>query len=178
MKIDLDLIEKMVAAGASGSVVLAYLRDLDAKAAPVRAKDKVRKRTERKRTNVDIPRTSADTDRQEATLTDTPRARLFREGSAVLMTMGRTERAARGMIAGWLKLTNDDDQLVTATILRAQGMAVADAAGWITASLKGKTNAATGKRSNSDVADDLIARATEKDRTLDLDPADYRDTGT
>lgn len=44
MKIDLDAIELMVAAGASGAVVLAYLRILDAKQAPKREVDRKRKK--------------------------------------------------------------------------------------------------------------------------------------
>lgn len=141
MKIDFDMLDKMVAAGATGAVVVAFLREIEARKAPKRVADKTRmagKRTAKRATARDKHATPSDIARHDATLSDTPRARLFREGTAALMTLGRTEQASRGLIAGWLKQTGDDEQLVTATILRAQSMAVADAAGWITASLKSK----------------------------------------
>ena len=149
MKIDFELLKKLAAAGAPAQAIILMLEDQYSRGEAKRKHDKEAKiiaraglsKTATQRDTVRQNRTVRDDKtRQDATIDDTPRARLFREGSAALMTMGRTERAARGLIAGWLKLTNDDDQLVTATILRAQGMAVADAAGWITASLKGKTN--------------------------------------
>ena len=43
MKIDFDALDLMVQAGATGPVILAYLRALDAKQAPKRAKDRRRK---------------------------------------------------------------------------------------------------------------------------------------
>jgi hypothetical protein len=96
---------------------------------------------------VDTDRTKAE---MEATLTDTPRARLFREGKSALLTLNVSESRAGGLIGQWLKLTNDDDQLVLATILRAQNMAVADAPSWILATLKGKMNERSGPiRANS-----------------------------
>ncbi|HET7156091.1 MAG TPA: hypothetical protein VFI87_12065, partial [Hyphomicrobiaceae bacterium] len=115
--------------------------------------------------------TTSDIERQAATLSDNPRARLFREGSAVLMNLGRTERAARAMIAQWLKETHDDEQLVTATILRAREMSVSDAVGWITATIKGKTNGGRRRnRSLADAADDLIDRAESIEREAGLGP--------
>lgn len=166
MKIDFDMLDKMVAAGASGAVVVAYLREQDARKAGKRAADKTRiagKRTAKRATRRDNLPTPSDNARQVATLSDTPRARLFREGTEALIVLGRAERAARGLIAGWLKLTHDDDQLVLATILRARDLAVADAAGWILATLKGGMNGKSPRRTKSlaDAADDLIARAEE-----------------
>lgn len=167
MKIDFDMLEKMVAAGATGGVIVAYLREQNARLEPRRAADRKRKASETKPNGVETVRKPPESERNEATLNDTARARLFREGTAALMTSGRTERASRGLIAGWLKQTNDDDQLVTATIMRAQELAVADAAGWITATLKGKVKGnGHGKRTVVDAADDLIERV----RGLDQPP--------
>ena len=102
-------------------------------------------------------------------MSDTARARLFREGTAALMTLGRTERAARGLIAGWLKSTHDDEQLVLATIMKAQSLAVADYAGWITSNLSKRTGNGAG---NSTMAafDKLIAgtEGSEEPRDHDL----------
>ena len=79
-----------------------------------------------------------DKERQKATLDDSPRARLFREGSEAMAALGRTGRGARAAIAAWLKATNDDAQLVLATILKARDLSVSDPAGWITATLNAK----------------------------------------
>ena len=147
MKIDFDMLEKIEAAGASARVVITMLRaQFDAeevKLAAKRPKEAARKQRTRvghKRTSADNSVTSADIDRQEATLSDTPRARLFREGKPALLTLKVADSRAGALIVGWLKMTHDDDQLVLATILRAQSLAVADAPGWILATLKGKTN--------------------------------------
>jgi DNA-directed RNA polymerase beta subunit len=108
--------------------------------------------------NADTKQRAAN-ERRQATVEDTPRARLFREGSAALLALGRTDRAARQLIGAWLKRTHDDDQLVLATILRARDLAVADAAGWVTATLKSKVKG-NGERNPTMAAfDDLIARA-------------------
>ena len=166
MKINLDRIAKMVEAGATGGVILAYLRDLDAAQQPRRAKDNQRKAAEYARRSAEKVRRTSEVSRAtvEATVEDTPRARLFREGTAAVMSMGRTERAARQLIAGWLKLTGDDAQLVTATILKAQELAVADAAGWILATLRGKANGAAKKQHPADLAFDLADQARELER--------------
>lgn len=163
MKINLDLIAKMVEAGASGGVILAYLREQEAAQAPRRAKENERKRAEYVRRNAEKVRRPAENVRQIATVEDTPRARLFREGTAALLSMGRTERAARQLIAGWLKLTHDDAQLVIATILKAQELAVADAAGWILATLRGKANGTAKRQSLSELAFDLGDQARERE---------------
>ena len=76
-----------------------------------------------------------------------------------MVTLGRTESTSRKLIAGWLKLTHDDDQLVLGTILRARDLAVADAAGWILATLTGKAKSnGSGTRTTTAACDDLIAR--------------------
>lgn len=144
MKIDFELLGKLVDAGASGAVVLAFLREKHDRKAPRRVADVKRKRAEKVRKDADQSGmgadSSANTVRDEASLTDTPRARLFREAKPALLTLGIANSRAGALIVGWLKLTNDDDQLVIATILRAQSMAVADAPSWILATLKGKLN--------------------------------------
>lgn len=180
MKIDFEKLERLAAAGATATVIIEVLRIDEAKRAPKRGKDAKRmgdKRQRQRATVGDVAATPSDNQRHEATLSDSPRARLFREGTAAIMALGRTERAARTLIAGWLKATHDDDQLVTATILRARDLAVADAAGWITATLKGSSNGGKRNRSLASAADDLIARAEEAERTIDLGTADYFDAG-
>src|SRR5581483_1496604 len=102
MKVDMDLLEKMVAAGASGAVVLAYLREQETKSVARRTADKERKREDRRRKAADRMRTRADTCGQ--TVDDTPRARLFREGKGALLTLGISERRGGALIAQWLKL--------------------------------------------------------------------------
>jgi hypothetical protein len=146
MKLDIEMLEKMVAAGASGEAVLAVIKHTyaqyeakRAKKRPIEANSKRRARSGRKRTQggqeEDTDRTSAE---NEATLTDTPRARLFREGKGALLTLNMSESRAGALIAKWLQLTKDDDQLVLETILRAQRSSVADAPSWILATLNGK----------------------------------------
>jgi hypothetical protein len=152
MKLDIEMLEKMVAAGASGEAVLAVIQHAHeqyeakrAKKRPVEANSKRKARGGHKRTRggheVDPGRTATEI---EATLTDTPRPRLFREGKGALLTLNISESRAGGLIAQWLKLTNDDDQLVLATILRAQSMVIVDAPSWILATLKGKLNERSG----------------------------------
>ena len=95
----------------------------------------------------------------------------------------------------WLKLTNDDDQLVLATILKAQSLGAAEAPGWILATLKGKINgngtgAGTHPASNQSGSTAIIAgvaaaserRARERNAAgqqrpppLDDDPAERDD---
>ena len=64
MKINLNIIAKMVEAGASGGVILAYLREQDALYAPRRAKDKQRKSAEYVRKRAEKVRKSADVSRE------------------------------------------------------------------------------------------------------------------
>lgn len=187
MKIDFELLHRMEAAGATAKVVIALLEEQYSRGEAKRKRDKEAKILARaglgkRATNSDTKRQNGtvmdDKGRQEATLSDTPRARLFREGTAAIMTLGRTERAARTLIAGWLKQSHDDDQLVLATVLRARDLAVADVAGWVTATLKGKTNGA-GKRGNSlaAAADDLIARAEGLESEEDVGSGDEPSSG-
>jgi hypothetical protein len=148
MKIDFDLLDKLEAAGATAKVIIAMLRTQhdveEAKKVTKRPKDAKRQRERRKATKSDKAVTPSDTERHEATLSDTPRARLFREARPALLTMNIAPSRAGALIVEWLKLTNDDDQLVLATILKAQSMAVVDAPGWILATLRGKTNERAG----------------------------------
>lgn len=149
MKIDFDMLEKLVDAGASAKVVVAMLKEQDQRFEAKRKRDKEAKIIARATSSTRA--TTSDNERQnrsveddkrrhKATLDDTPRARLYREGAGALIALGRTDRAARALISQWLKLTHDDDQLVLATILRARDLAVADVAGWVLGNLKGKTN--------------------------------------
>ena len=148
MKIDFELLEQMAAAGTPAQAIIVFLRNQhareEAKKVIKRPKDAKRQRERRKATKSDTMATPSDIERQAATLSDTPRARLFREGKPALLTMNISDSRAGALIVGWLKLTNDDDQLVLATILRAQALAVADAPSWILATLKGRTNERTG----------------------------------
>ncbi len=146
MKLDIEMLEKMVAAGASGEAVLAVIKHTyeqyeakRAKKRPIEADNKRKARSGHQRMRgghgADFGRTAV---KIEATLTDTPRARLFREGKGALLTLNISESRGGALIAQWLKLTNDDDQLVLATILKAQSLLVADAPSWILATLNGK----------------------------------------
>lgn len=180
MKIDFDMLKKLADAGATAHVVIAMLEEQHARGHAKRAKDKTAAANRRatKRDAKRQPATPSDSARQAATLDDTPRARLFREGTPALMTLGRTDRAARSLIGGWLKQTHDDDQLVLATILRARDLAVADAAGWITATLKGNANGKTARPNRpslADAANDLVARAEQFDGKGDVGQGDYID---
>lgn len=155
MKIDFDMLDNLEVAGATAKVIIAMLRtQFDAEEARKivkRPKDAKRKRERLTATKGGNVATASDQERLEATVSDTPRARLFREGKPALLTMKISDNRAGGLIVQWLKLTNDDDQLVLATILRAQALAVADAVSWILATLKGKTdgNGTGGNRANS-----------------------------
>lgn len=164
MKVDLKLIELMVANAAPAKLILEYLREQEVKSVARRTSDKARKREERVRKAAEKKRTDADASGQ--TVDDAPRARLFREGSGALLTLGIAERRGRGLIAQWLKLTSDDEQLVMATILKAQQIGAADAPGWILETLKGKTNGnRTGvKQHPAELAFDLADQTRELER--------------
>ncbi|HJP69769.1 MAG TPA: hypothetical protein VJ846_12790 [Sphingomicrobium sp.] len=146
MKVDFEMLERIVAQGASGEMILTMWKAYEAKRDVRRAVDRMRKGAEnggakrkraekRTKTNAD-----AAVDRDAATLADTPRARLFREAKPALLTLGISDSRAGGLVVQWLKLTNDDDQLVLATILKAQSDCVAEAPSWILATLRGKMN--------------------------------------
>jgi hypothetical protein len=134
----------MAEAGAPAKAIIEMLRiDFEreeAKRVVKRPKDAKRKRERLKATKGGNTATVSDQERLDATVSDTPRARLFREGKPALLTLKIADSRAGALIAQWLKLTNDDEQLVLATILKAQGLAVADAPSWILATLKGKTD--------------------------------------
>jgi len=151
MKIDIELLERIVAEGASGTAVLAIIKleceRHEAKRSKRRPVERSSKR--RKRGGPKVDTSGHQVERDAATLTDTPRARLFREGKGALLTLGISDNRAGGLIAQWLKLTNDDDQLVLATILKAQSLGAAEAPGWILATLKGKMNERSGNNSGT-----------------------------
>lgn len=144
MKIDFDMLEKLEAAGASAKVVITMLRTQfdaeEAKKIVKRPKDAKRKRERLKATKDGNMATESDPQRLEATVSDLPRARLFREGKPALLSLNIAPSRAGALIVEWLKLTHDDEQLVLATILKAQSLAVAEAPSWILTTLKGRTN--------------------------------------
>lgn len=154
MTIDMEMIEAIVAAGATGAVVLAFLKlsqHRTQRAQPAKtteAEHETKPKLPRvRRPKVDTAVVAANA---AQTVDDTPRARLFREGSTNLVALGVAERTARQLIGKWLKTTNDDCQLVTATINRALELQVSDATAWILASLKGKTRGqVNGRHRNS-----------------------------
>lgn len=140
------MLEQIVSEGASGSIILTMWKAHEAKRDMRRTADRERKDAEKsgkprkraeKRTKVHADPIA---DRDAATLADTPRARLFREAKPALLTLGLSDSRAGALVVQWLKLTNDDDQLVLATILKAQSDCVAEAPGWILATLRGKLN--------------------------------------
>lgn len=173
MKIDLEMLERLVATGANGAAVLAVIRleverheTKRAQRRPVEVKSK-----RKKRRGMKVDRGGNEVERDAATLDDTPRARLFREGKPALLTMNISDSRAGALIVQWLKLTNDDDQLVMATILRAQSLNVADAPSYILATLKGKTDAngtgphranSASSQSGSDAIMAGVAQAAER----------------
>ena len=176
MKIDFEILDTMEAAGAPAKAIIAYLRTQferdEAKKAKKRPKDKERKRVRRAATRGGQRATRGghveDSERHAATLSDTPRARLFREGAAALLTMNISEDRGNKLMGQWLKLTNNDDQLVTATILRARDLAVPNPIGWILATLRGKQN---GERGNSPIGqafDRLIAESESRECEADF----------
>ncbi len=145
MKIDFDMLNSLEAAGATAKVIITMLRRQfeaeEARKVVKRPKDAKRKRERLRATKGGNVATASDQARLEATVSDTPRARLFREAKPALLTLGVADSRAGALIVQWLKLTNDDDQLVLATIKKAQTLAVADAPGYILATLKGKISA-------------------------------------
>jgi hypothetical protein len=158
MKIDFELLDRLEAAGATAKVIIEMLKAqhqvVEAKRLTKRPKDAKRQRERRKATPSDKCVTPSDTERHEATLSDTPRARLFREGKPALLSLNIAPSRAGALIVEWLKITSDDEQLVLATILKAQSLAVAEAPGWILATLKGRT--ANGKAQDNPKAGSLI----------------------
>lgn len=176
MKIDFAALRALVASGISAGAIVDYLEDREQEYAPKRTKRTADRRRQRA-TSGDMKRqmaTSGDIGRQAATVSDTPRARLFRECVPALVALNLKESRARSLIAAWLKETRDDDQLVTATVLRAKSLNVADAPGWILAALQQSTGKRNGQRTSSvgNAFDDLIARAEGEPSQDGFEPAD------
>ncbi|MHB8272005.1 hypothetical protein [Bradyrhizobium sp.] len=124
MKIDFERLEKLAANGASATAIIEALKD-------------------------DYAREQMG---MEAAVDDSPRARLFRQAKPALIALGIAKSRAGALIIQWLKITHDDDQLILATILKAQSLAIMDAPSWILATLNGKISdgkTANGYRSNS-----------------------------
>jgi hypothetical protein len=167
MKIDFDMLNELEVAGASAKVIIAMLRKQfdveEVKRVVKRPKDAKRKRERLRATKGGNVATASDQERLEATVSNTPRARLFREGKPALLTLGIADSRAGALIVQWLKVANDDEQLVLAAILNAQKLAVADAASYVLATLRGKTKNGDGKRTIHDAAKDLTASFSELD---------------
>lgn len=185
MKIDFELLDEMAIAGCSANVIIAVLKKQYERDDKKRKRDKeaahLRRAGIRQRaTGDDNERQSGpcvdDKARQEATLSDTPRARLFREGPQALIALGISESRGRGLIAQWLKITHDDVQLVTASIMKAVELSVADAPGYILAILKGKSNGANKPKDVRDLAFDLAndARNQELEKGIGRPPSSFR----
>jgi hypothetical protein len=83
---------------------------------------------------------------------------LWTEGVGLLRQLGQAEKAARSNIGRWLK-ANDPAQIMAA-IKRAHAERAGDPVPWITMALGGRN----GKQSMRSTADDLIARAEERER--------------
>lgn len=163
MKIDFEMLERMEAAGAPAKAVIAMLKTQfereEAKKVVKRPKDAKRKRERLMATKGGNRATASDPERLEATMSDTPRARLFRECVPALLTLNISASRSRSLIASWLKLTNDDDQLVTAAVMRARDQQAVDAPGFILATLKKRTGNGQRPITVSNAFDDLIARS-------------------
>ena len=149
MKIDFDMLKIAAEGGVSAHGIIAMVKEQYDRGEKKRKRDKEGVILRRANLGPRQQATKGDTERhertmnddkgrREATLDDSPRARLFREGSDAMASLGRTGRGARAAIAAWLKATNDDAQLVLATILKARELSVSDPAGWITATLNAK----------------------------------------
>lgn len=161
MKIDFDMLDKLAAAGATAQVIIAFLREQDAKLAPKRETEKTRQRTkrsQRKPTNEQHPPTL------------TKEQQLFKRAKEVL---GKT---AGGLVSALIKANSFDLDAAAAVIETAAGKG--DPREYVVARLRGNTNGARANgKSQSAAADDLIERARAEEQTLDLGPADYQDTG-
>lgn len=103
-----------------------------------------------------------------------PLAMVWSEGVGLLRQLGVAEKAARSNVGLWLK--SQQPQVVLDRIREANRGRVGDPVPWITMSFGGKN----GKHRNGPLAaaaDDLIAQAQMRERTLDLGPEDYVATG-
>lgn len=140
MKIDFAMLEKLVAAGATASVIVEFLKAEYAKKSPKRARDRVGaagRRERRKATIGDTERheaTSGDFERQPA-IPETPRARCFRICKPFLIASGLTEKRAGGALAQWLKVTHEDTEAITKTCEEAQRLSPADPIAWVNSQL-------------------------------------------
>lgn len=143
MKIDFEALEKLEAAGATARIIINVLRQ-QSEAEKVKREAKGSKEPKKKPDLLSVPTSPV---RDEAAVVDSPRSRLFREGTEALIALNIKESRARALIGTWLKVTRDDEQLVTATILRALSLSVADAPGWILSSLQHATGAVNGQPS-------------------------------
>jgi hypothetical protein len=90
---------------------------------------------------------------------------LWTEGVALLRQLGVSEKAARGNVGRWLKAGHDPASIKT-LVVDVNHKGIGDPVPWITKALgNGKeTRNGHGPRSMAAAADDLIARAEERER--------------
>lgn len=91
------------------------------------------------------------------------RAKLFREGKAILATFGVSPKQQGSMIGKWLKDCRDDEAGLLAAIQFARDKSVAEPVAWITAYLK-QPSQKNGKPTTADRARQLAEQAAELER--------------
>lgn len=91
------------------------------------------------------------------------RARLFREGKAILATFGVPQKQQGSMIGKWLKDCRDDETGLLAAIQFARDKSVAEPVAWITAYLK-QSSRKNGKLSPAERALQLARQAEAIER--------------
>lgn len=163
MKIDMQLIRDLVAANAPASAVLAYLERVEKISAPRRQRKTAQRQAQRKRHASATIATHGDNVATSGDMVETPRAKLFREGKAALLTLNISKARAGGLITEWLSLTKENEVLILDTIKLAQKLAVSDAPSWILSQLRGK-NGPNRRQSVSELAFDLADEARELER--------------
>ena len=182
MKIDFEMLDGMVAAGASGAVIVDYLRRIDGRREKRRAADRVRKHGGKKRKASGngaetVRNPQVDASRRDVDETD-QRGRLF--GLAPrLVTLGLLPDKARTMLGQWAKITRDNVDAIAKAIDQAELKKPADAIGYIRACLQ-ERNTINGAGNDTMAAFD---RAIAREKTgpgngngplLDLTPTSSR----
>lgn len=153
MKIDFDQLDQLVAAGASGAVIVQFLRMMDQKREPKRQKEKAR--LQAKRSNKQQQQaTSSNNEQQTPTPSQIAEKELFRRGKEVL---GKT---CGGMVTNLVKSCRFD--LAEARRLVELAATKGDPRQFIVGCMKEKGNG-TGFSANGPSIDDLIARAEERE---------------
>lgn len=99
----------------------------------------------------------------EAPVNETPRAALYREGLAILVSLGLRESTARAVISKWLK-KRDNPQELLATLQWAYNRGVIEPIGYVTRIWTGGND----KRSFTDSIRSLAEQARELEREAGL----------